>query len=358
MKKFAMIAALAGATLLVMAGCGKKEEDMKYLNDFKASKYVDLGQYKGIEVTGGTAEVSDEELQQYVDYVLAYYTENKPITGRDVIKNGDIVNLDFVGKIDGEEFDGGTAEGYELEIGSGSFIDGFEAGMVGMKIGETKDLELKFPEGYGAEDLAGKDVVFTVTANSIMEAVIPELTDEFVASMGQEYTTVEGLKDALYNDLLAESQAYIDEDIDNQIQAKLEEICKVNGAPSGFTNRIYNTLIEGLEESAAQYGVDAGTLATYYYGVNTENYAEELKSFVNDSIVHQYIILGAIAEKENLKVTDAEMNDEIKSMLAESGSTYSVDEYKEMIGDTESYREYLVVEKVMSFLRENAVVNE
>ena len=155
---------------LLLSGCGMKEEDMKYLKDFDPSKYVTLGEYKGMNITIPKTEVTDEDVDSYIDYLLSANESYVDITDRDVAQNGDVANIDYEGKKDGVAFDGGTAQGYDLNLGSGVFIDGFEDGVVGMKVGETKDLTLTFPDNYANEDLAGAEVVFTVTLNSIKEA--------------------------------------------------------------------------------------------------------------------------------------------------------------------------------------------
>ena len=139
--------------------------------DFSLADCVKLGEYKGLELEMEVEPVTDEYLETYLGYMVDAVETEDPDA---VVENGDIVNLDFVGKLDGEAFDGGSGEGYDLEIGSGTFIPGFEDQMVGMKKGETRDLELTFPESY-VENLAGKDVVFTVTVNAIKR--MPEMND-------------------------------------------------------------------------------------------------------------------------------------------------------------------------------------
>lgn len=360
MKKLSIM--LAGSLILTstLFGCGMKEEDMVYLKDFDVTKYVELGDYKGIEVTAPKAEVTDDELNQYVEYMLNYYTENREVTDHDTIVSGDVANIDYVGKKDGVAFDGGTAEAYDLEIGSHSFIDGFEDGVIGMKVGETKDLNLTFPENYGNADLAGQDVVFTVTLNSIKEKYVPELNDEFVASLGQEgINTVDDLKEQTKAILLEDAEAERAQQIASQLQETVQNNCNFpKEAPSGFTDRLSTTLIEGIEEAATAYGMDAATVAAYYYGIEGDDYKQGILDYVKNELAPQYLMVGAIAAKEGITVSDEDVDADIQANLETSGSTMSVDEYKESLGDMESYREYIVVDKVLDFLTENAVVNE
>lgn len=351
-----------GATLI--AGCGKektstvgagvKNDSAAYLMDFDPNAYVELCDYKDIDVTAVKKTVSDEELAQYVEYVRAYYAELSEITDRTDVQDGDICIIDYVGKIDGEAFEGGTAEDSQLTIGSGQFIDGFESGMIGMQVGETRDLNLKFPENYGSEDLAGKDAVFTVTVKSINEEVLPELTEEFVKSVSEEFTSVDQFKEKLKADLQADYDDEYDQEVLAEIQQAIQNGSTFNGAPKAFADRLYSTLVDSLKEQADQYGMDAGTVAYYYYGVDAENYEEGLRTYVNDTLVPQYIMLGAIANKENITVSDKDVDEDIENMLKANGATYTVDEYKAMIGDVTAYKEYLQINRVLEFLADNA----
>jgi len=358
MKKFIAMTSIAACAVLALAGCGKKEEDMKYLKDFDATKYVTLGEYKGINVDVTTTEVTDADVQEYVDYVLSYYEELAEVTDRTTIQDGDVVNIDYTGYVDGETFDGGSAEGYDLTIGSSTFITGFESGLIGVEKGDTVDLNLTFPEEY-TEDLAGKDVVFTVKVNKIQENVLPEFNDEFVKNLGDEaYSTTEEFKDYLRTDLETNAENEKLNTINSQIENSILASCKVDKVPSGFTDRVFDTMVRNISESAEEYGIDAGTLASYYYGVDAENYEAELKTYVEENIIPEYMIMGAIARKEGISISDADVDADIQATLDEYGSEYTLDEYKEMLGDIESYKEYMLVTKVLEFLKENAVINE
>ena len=164
-----------------------------YFNEINADEYVTLGDYKGLEVVSNVVTITDADVDAYIEYMLSMSGGAlEEVTDRDVVENGDVANIDYIGKKDGVAFDGGTAEGYDLGIGTGTFIPGFEEGLVGVKKGETVDLNLTFPENYSAADLAGAEVVFTVTVNGIYKEVTPEFTDEYVAELGIEnISTVE-----------------------------------------------------------------------------------------------------------------------------------------------------------------------
>ena len=199
MKKRAVAAVLAAVIVTAMTGCGSsgtqttesataattveaatevaaEEEWMNdptaYLSGITASDYVDFpADYASLTVeVAPAAEVTDEEVEAMIDSQRQAKRELKEVTRRTTVQEGDVVNIDYVGRIDGEEFDGGSAEGYNLEIGSNSFIEGFESGLVGQKVGDTVTLELTFPEDYGDSTKAGVDAEFEVTINSIHES--------------------------------------------------------------------------------------------------------------------------------------------------------------------------------------------
>ena len=360
MKKITVIGLLTVITVFLITGCGMKEEDMKYLKDFDPSKYVTLGDYKNMSITITKNEVTDEDLDSYIDYLLAANESYVDITDRDVAQNGDVANIDYVGKKDGVAFDGGTATGFDLDLGSGVFIDGFEDGVVGMKVGETKDLNLTFPEDYNNEELAGADVVFTVTLNSIKEAVIPELTDEYVQSLDNGLATVEEYKADIRKTMEDSYASSRESEIEQAITDKLLAEATINGAPSGFVSRLTDTVINEITETANNAGVEPGLVAAYYYGVSEDNYVEGLKTFVNDNLLPNYLVFGAVAKAEGIKVTDEDIDKDIQKMIDENAATITVEEYKKDFteDDLESYREYLLITRAMEMLKGSVTVTE
>ena len=160
-----------------------------YLDNLNVADYVELGDYIGVEVAVAPAEVTDDQVEVYIASALDANKEKNEITDR-AAENGDLVDITFVGTKDGEAFEGGTGENYEMTLGSGGYIEGFEEGIVGMKTGETKELNLTFPIPYNNNpSLAGADVVFTITMNHIYEEVTPEFDDDFVAGLELEGVT-------------------------------------------------------------------------------------------------------------------------------------------------------------------------
>ena len=356
MKKFLALL-LVMTTALLAVGCGKPDGvGAPYLSGFKAKDYVQLGDYKSLTVTVPSFPVTDDDVNQYIDYIKQYNYQEVEITDR-AAELGDTVDIAFVGRIDGEEFEGGASESYLLDLGSGQFIAGFEDGVVGMMPEEEKDLELKFPDDYAVEDLAGKDVVFTVTLHKIIEYVEPELTDDFVKTLDMGVNTVAELKAQIREELEAEAAAQYDQYVGSAIEEQLEAICTFSPMPTAYVDRMVKILVDEIQQSAESYGMEPAVIAQYFFGIDSENYAEGVKEYC-EGIAKMYVMFGAIAEENNITVTDEEIDAALKEELDSYGNPYSIEEYKSILGDMESYREYVLLNKVMDFLKENITINE
>lgn len=377
MKKKLVLLLTAIMAVSVFCSCGNKEEKPQESSQVQASdssdstqksenagndtaiilkdrdveNYVTLGEYKGISVTAPAATVSEENLnamvmQMYNSFVTA---ENGGITDR-AVKNEDTVNISYVGKKDDVAFDGGTADGTLLTIGSNSYIDGFETGLIGVMPGETVDLNLTFPENYGNEELAGADVVFTVTVNFIMPS---EMKDEVIVSMGAaEFSNVEELNQYV-NDYMSE---IAESDRENQIKSSVINTfitnCKFEELPEDLVEKYETNIRNNIGTSAFSSGVDEDTYCYYNYGMDFE-------SFVSDyaqQAAKQGLALQALANTEGLNIEDEELN----TMLEEYAADGGYNNVEEMIGSNslEDYREYFMFEKVADYLVSNAVVTE
>lgn len=385
MKKFITAAALAlaGTALLgaLMTGCGSAETDTPettdtteavqeestaesetgtetaaeeygpeaYLSGINVADYVTLGEYKGVEVSVEAPEVTDEYLDSYIDYVLQSNMVTTEITDRPV-EEGDIVNIDYEGKIDGVAFDGGTAQGYDLTIGSGAFIDGFEDGLIGVESGETVDVEVTFPEDYHGTEVAGKDAVFTVTVNSISVESLPELTDEFVQGLDVGVNTVEEFREYAYDLLMEQEQATHDSNAEIAVLETVMANAQLKEPPEDMTDRYYNRLMDNMTYYASMYGYDLETF------LSMQNMTEDSIRESSADAGREIITMQAIAEAEGLEVTDEELDAEIESNASSLGYD-DVEEYRSSL-DVEGYREYMMSEKVLDFLLENAVVTD
>lgn len=347
MKKRIGAFLLAGAMLLSMTGCGNNKA-----SDY--SKYVELGEYKGIEYSRSVVEVTDDEVQAEIDSFLAGLATTEEVTDR-AVKDGDIVNIDFVGSMDGVEFEGGYAEDHDLTIGSNSFIDGFESGLIGHEIGEEVSLDLVFPDPYeNNPDYAGKDVTFVVTINSISVQVIPELTDAVVKE-NTDYDTVKAYEDSVRESLLATEETNAETQIQSDIFNQVVQNSKVNGFDEDEVKKLVDEEYEGFKETASSYeaygyNYEAVLAANGYE--NEDDLKEGITEYVKNYLT-QKMILYMIADKEGITVTSAEVDELVKEYM----TTYGVqteEEVYEYFGD-DYFELSIMSEKVMEFLKENAV---
>ena len=348
-KRLAML--LAGAMALVLVGCGGSNTTV--LKDIDVEKYVTLGEYKGVEVNVEAAAVSEEQISQMMEYIYtsSVTKENGAITNRPA-QDGDTVNIDYVGTLDGVAFEGGTAYGQNLMLGSNRFIDGFEEGLVGAKPGQTVDLNLTFPENYGATDLAGKAVVFTVTVNYIMPT-LAEFTDEVVAGFGvSEITNLEELRQYAHDYLLENANYDRDMIIENELLENLLANTSVEDIPKAVIEKYNGVMTRSIESIATQYGMDSDTYLLYYTGMDLESYLKDNA----EEAAKQGLIFQAIANAEGLNLTEEELDAELKTYAANEGYA-TIEEYLGE-GSREEFEEFRMYERVLQFLKDNAVITE
>ncbi len=350
MKKrlLALTVILCMAVTVCLTGCGSSDPFSKY----DLSEYVKLGEYKGLERPEISVSVSDEEIETQIrtDLEAAAVTEKKE---SGTVQEGDTANIDYVGKLDGKAFDGGTAEGHDLEIGSGSFIDGFEDGLIGKKIGGTYDLELTFPEDYGSADLAGKDVVFTVTVNYVSAKVIPEFTDEWVKENSDVKTTAE------YRDVIKENlyQAKEEEAKSNIIAAMWQQVVddsEMIQYPEKEVGKYIKDIEAQYEQMAETYSMTLDDLLAAY-GIESEEVYDQQNRAAAEAYIKDQMVMFYIAQIEGLEYTDKEA-DELRQAISDSG--YDDKSFEEYYGqDIESYiHSALTYNKVAEFIFDNSVV--
>lgn len=372
MKKWIVTAAVLALTASVLAGCGNENagadntesaanesadnntvvvyEEDAYVNAIEVANYVTLGEYKGITVEAASPEVTDEALESYIQSILVNNMISTEITDRPV-QEGDIANIDYEGKKDGVAFDGGTAQGQDLAIGSGQFIEGFEEGLIGVEIGETVDLNLTFPEGYQSAELAGQDVVFTVTVNSIRVETVPELNDEFVQGLGVDLNTVEEFRQECFDALMADAEyAYETEVQTKMLEQVLAGAIVSEELPEALMTRYSDRLYDNLKLYAESYGMDAESFMAMT-GMDEEGVRESAQA-----AAAQLLVMRAIADAEGLVPTEEQINSELEVTAAEYGYE-DLEEYKTLI-DMPAFEEYVMTENVTAFLIENGTVSE
>lgn len=351
------ILASAAAALLAVSVTACTSNDAAYLSGLKASNFVEPCDYSAIPVEESAPSVSDDYVNYVVQYQLSSSATTEEITDRDDVEDGDIVNIDYVGKKDGEEFDGGSATGYDLTIGSGSFIDGFEDGLIGHKVGETVDLDLTFPEDYSNSDLAGQSVVFTVTINKIQQKVTPELTDDWVVSQDiSGVSNVEEYNDYVYDQLMQQAQSSYDSDVQSKVaQYMVENSTYTQDPPQKMIDRLVESAKTYYTNYATQYGMELDDFLTTFLGADEDDPEQVLTDNATDS-AKELLVMKAIADKEGLNPSRTEFNTQLSSYAAQAGYS-SVDEFKKS-EDAESVRESLMLQNVLEFLQKNAVVSE
>ena len=346
-KKIAVILAMLLAAA-ILSGCG---EQTNVLKDMKVEKYVTLGEYKGITAQLASAAVAEEYVEEVMRmlYMDSVTEQSGGITDREVAL-GDTVNIDYVGKKDGVPFDRGSASGDTLEIGSGAFIEGFEDGLIGVMPGETKDLELTFPENFGSSELDGQDVVFTVTVNFILPT---EYSDDVVAGLGiPEITTVEDMQQFVRGYLESVAQAKYDTNLKNALVDGLMSGCVFKEIPKQLLERYRSNVQTNLEAECAANNIDMDSYCYYQYRMDAESFLTEYA----DRAARQGLALQAVANAEKLNISDEELQEKLEEYASQGG----YDSVEEFLGelDREEYREYFMYEKVLEFLSQNAQITE
>ena len=337
-----------------------------YLSGINAVDYVELpANYSSLTVeVEPVKEVTDEEVEDLINKEREARRELKEVTNRKKVKEGDVVNIDYVGRIDGEEYDGGSAEGYDLEIGSGSFIDGFEDGLIGQTVGDTVTLELTFPENYGDSTKAGVDAEFDVTINSIQQFVVPDLTDQFVVELGfveepnnVPVTTVEELRTYERNQLVESGERdYTRRFIGAIKKALLANAVFKKDVPAAMVERKNETFIREITAEVEKNYGEIGVTDIRSYCIAKDLSEDAFMQDIMDMAVNEVkadIILYAIGDKEGLLLTDDDFEAASQMWASFNGYT-SVEEIPEE--SVESYRESLDLNEVLYFLRSKTTV--
>ncbi len=313
--------------------------------------------YKNIKVQVAPAQqVTDEEIQSEIDdafYYLEDYDDLVVKKKEGTVAEGDNVNIDYVGKKDGEEFEGGSAEGTDLVIGSGTFIPGFEEGLIGKEIGSTVDLDVTFPENYGVENLNGAQVVFTVTINYVTE--IPEITDEIAEKLSDgEFTTVDEYKESIREELQSSYDDEYKSSVTNAVAATLLNMYSPEELPQANIDYTKDMIVaQYIDPYAAMYGMSKEDFVEAAYSMTYDEFeAEELIPSATQSVERE-VILEAIAEKEGITMTD----DELQEVLQGYADQYGIEVEELVYGQDMGYVRANELElKVMNWLTENADV--
>ena len=303
MKKRLCAAVMFGMATCLFAGCGGNgggqsgeavtDTETQAFLDYNVSDYVTLGEYKGLMVQYPVPTVSNEDVEMSIEELLEENTEYKKITIRGV-ESGDYLTIDFTGTIDGQEFDGGSAEDYEFVIGAEEFPQEFENNLLGKSAGETVTFQMVYPEDY-EEEIAGKTAEFTVTVKAVSEMVVPEYNDEFVAKV-TDYDTTEAYEEAMREELISDAQEEAAAGAGDEALSLAVGNATVSGYPQALYDACYNSTMEEYQQYADMFGMELDEFIRDFAG------EDDLEGITVES-VNEILVAQAIEEKEKLPLS-------------------------------------------------------
>ena len=323
-----------------------KEEGVKFEAVVTVKPNVELGEYKNLGLEKDSVEVTDADVEERLDSLLSRQAEWQIKEGES--KKGDIVVIDFKGFIGDEAFEGGEAKGYELELGSGSFIPGFEEQLEGKVAPVDTEVNVTFPENYQVADLAGKEAKFEVTIHDVKEKVLPELTDEFVKEFSKEAaSTVAEYKEKLKEEIKLEKENLAEKSYSDKVISTAVENAKVS-VPEKLVEQEVNSMFEQFTGNLSRQGLSFD-LYEQFTGKGEADLKAEMKSDAENKIKTSFV-LGEIAEVEKVEVTEADIDAEVKELA----TMYNMTEegIKERIS-VKDLRGELVIQKTVDFLKAN-----
>lgn len=331
-KKIVVLLTGIMASALLLSGC----QASKGLE----TKDVKITQYKGVEIdeVQKASDITDEDVEAYIQSALESQAEVTQITDR-AVEDGDTANIDFVGKIDGEAFAGGSAEEYSLTIGSGVFIDGFEESIIGHKAGETYDWNGKFPDDYNNEEMAGKDVVFTITVNAIIQENVPELDDAFVKKVSKKSNTVDEYKKEVKELLEKDAEDAYTYSIEAAVWEKVLGNAEITKYPKKETKEMKDNWITQYESTAGYYDMEYEEFIQEQMGMDVKEFEKQIETVVKE-VLKEKMVVEAIADKEKIKLDDKTYEAELENIVQEYGYE-SVEILKESIDEKELKAEAL-----------------
>ena len=325
----------------------EKGKELIFTATVETKPEVELGKYKGIEIKKIEYNTTDKDIEHELGHMAERNSRLVSIEDRPVEK-GDITTIDFVGSIDGVEFEGGKAENHELEIGSNTFIPGFEDQIIGMKIDEEKDIKVKFPEDYFSKDLAGKDAIFKVTLHEIKKKELPKIDDEFAKDVS-EFDTLDELKNSIKEKLDTENTEKAKYETEEEAIKVVCDNTKLD-IPNGMIELEIDNMVKDMENRLSYQGLNLNQYLQIMGKTETEirdSFKEQAEKNIKSRLV-----LEAIVKAEKIKVTPEEVSDKIKEMAKQYGRKED-----ELLAN-EQLKEYiegnLKTEKAIDFIVKNA----
>jgi len=326
-----------------------EDKGIVYTAEVQLRPTVTLGQYKGIEIEKREYNVTDDdvaaEIEREREKVARMVDVERPV------ENGDTVNLDYEGSVSGIKFEGGSAQGQTLEIGSHTFIDGFEEQMIGMNAGEERDIQVKFPEKYHSEALAGADATFHVKVNGIQKKELPELDDEFAKDVS-EYDTLDELKAAKREELEKKARRDAETEKENAVVAKAVDNAEVV-IPDIMVERQIDAILNDIRYRLSMQGI---SLEDYmkYTGTDMESFRKESRIDAARRVKSQ-LVIDAVAKAEDIKATEEEINAKVDEYCAQFGD--KAEEFKKGLSedDKKFFADQIMVDKTLAVMTDTAV---
>lgn len=306
---------------------------------------VELGEYAGLTVTKEVKTVDEADVEAEIKRMQD--RNGRLLTREGAAENGDTVDIDFEGFVDGKAFEGGKAEHYSLVLGSGSFIPGFEDQMVGHSAGEEFDINVKFPEEYGAEELAGKDATFKIKLHEVKYKELPELDDDFAKDVS-EYDTLEELKNSIRTGMQANQDKQADQKVENDLIDQVVSNMKAD-IPAAMIESRVDELVQDFQYRISQQGLKLDQYLQYM-GMNMEQFREQFNEQAEKQ-VKMRLAMEAIVAKEGIEASDEEFEEEVKR-IAEAYKM-DVDKVKSIV-DASAVKADLAVNKAIDFVKEKA----
>lgn len=342
------------AASICLAGCSGNKA---------SNEYVSVEGYKEVEVEDVTEleETTDEDIDSYIEAVLMQYATQEEIKDR-AVESGDTVNIDFVGMIDGQVFDGGSSRAFNLQIGSGAFIEGFEDSIIGHLPGDTFDWNGRFPESYDSNpEFAGKEVAFTITVNYICgEMKLPELTDELVQMVSDESKTVEEYREEIKKLLSENTTADFDTSLQQAAWQEVLDKAEIKDYPEDEVEKMKAEIMDAYKNAAKEAEMEFSDFLEQYYQTSEEEFEKQLEDTIKDNLKER-LVARAIAEKEKLIPDEKEMEKQLEAYAKESGYDSLKDlksAYEENMGksiDEDTLKDDIILKLVKEYLAENAV---
>lgn len=327
-----------------------KDKPFKYSATVEVYPEVVLGKYFGVEVRKESDEVTVEEVNQYIERQLKNNSELEVVEGKPLEK-GETAIFDFTGFVDGKEFEGGKAENYSLEIGSGQFIPGFEDQMVGMNAEEERDINVVFPEEYQAKELAGKPAVFKVKLHEIKKRVLPELDDEFVKGLEIEnVNTVEEYKKNVSETLAIDKKEANENKFTDDVLHAVCDDAKVD-IPEALVHNKLNQMVSQIENQAKAYGITADQLLSFQ-GTTMEQYKEMMKPAAKRYVLES-VVLEAVKKEAKVKLVKADYDKYYQELAKQYNQT--LEQITKNL-PKEQVKDYFMTLKTIDLLKENAVL--